>query len=708
LVFPFFKFTWFEFTALLQLQKYRSTFIMIQKTFQFLKKHSFPIFLLGLAIITYGLWAFSMGFFLDDWYIVLYQKYFGGSGFLQFFSEDRPFLGYVYVVFLPIFKDSPAAWQLFAVLTRWLATFAFWQISSLLFPDFKKLWKWAAVLFLVYPGFQFHWFAIMYSQAYFLLSVYFLSYFFMYWAIRQRGNPARSMLWSVLALVCEIIGIVPMEYYYGLELVRPFVIYFLLRQETSSPTKPLGRAILHWLPYLAVFAGFTIFRVTYSSSYSYQVGILSRFAEQPMQTVSGLIKEVFATLFSSVLGVWWNAFKQVSRVSLSLSYAATAGLMLLSALATYLLLFKRKNPMEVHKRTPRSWWVMLAGLGMIIFALAPFIAASFPVTLDFPYNRFLLSLAPGIGVFLAGALDSLLRTDRQKIIVIALLTGLAVGSQFMAGRSFHLLWAAQKDFFWQLTWRAPALKPGTALVTEDLPFDKYSSGPSLTAPLNMIYSPDSRSHILNNSFLFVSSPQGEAISDFAPGIDIHYSFRHLDFYGNTDSLITFHKPGVGCLRLLSPSDSPDEFAFSLRSKFWKESIPLSNLDQIILDPAIAAVPPKKYFGNENTDQWCYYFEKADLARQQSNWQQVIDLFDQAANKGFQPINNQEWLPLMEAYLQTGQIDPVTNLSTTIKYADVSERAGVCKLIKRMQPLYTGSASEADKITALASQFNCGE
>jgi len=45
---------------------------------------------------------------------------------------------------------------------------------------------------------------------------------------------------------------------------------------------------------------------------------------------------------------------------------------------------------------------MLGGLALIIFALAPFIAASFIVSLDFPNNRFLLSLAPGVGVFIAG------------------------------------------------------------------------------------------------------------------------------------------------------------------------------------------------------------------------------------------------------------------------------------------------------------------
>jgi len=70
--------------------------------------------------------------------------------------------------------------------------------------------------------------------------------------------------------------------------------------------------------------------------------------------------------------------------------------------------------------------------------------------------------------------------------------------------------AGSNRFFWQLTWRAPGLKAGTALVSEDLPFVKYSSGNSLSAPLNLIYSPDNKTHQLNNLIMLISSPQGDA------------------------------------------------------------------------------------------------------------------------------------------------------------------------------------------------------
>jgi len=198
-------------------------------------KFFFPAFLLGLTILTYGLLSFSLGFYLDDWYIALYQKYFGASGFIKFFEEDRPFLAYVYMLFLPIFKDSRAGWQIFAVITRWLATVSFWVLLNQLFPRLKKLWKFAAILFLVYPGFQFHWFAIMYSQVYLLMAIYFGSYLFMLKAFNQRKIGFAYIGWTLAALVSLVVGIVPMEYFYGMELFRPIVLWLLLYRESRKP-----------------------------------------------------------------------------------------------------------------------------------------------------------------------------------------------------------------------------------------------------------------------------------------------------------------------------------------------------------------------------------------------------------------------------------------------------------------------------------------
>jgi hypothetical protein len=80
-------------------------------------------------------------------------------------------------------------------------------------------------------------------------------------------------------------------------------------------------------------------------------------------------------------------------------------------------------------------------------------------------------------------------------------------------------------------------------------------------------------------------------------------------------------------------------------------IPVSNLSRIIPDPASAA-PDPNIFGPEPNHGWCYFFEKADLARQSKDWKTVIALYQQAQKEGFAPQYGAEYIPFIEAYAQT--------------------------------------------------------
>lgn len=134
-----------------------------------------PAWFLLIGILAYGVLIPKLGFYLDDWYIVLHQKYFGAGSFIEFFKGDRQFFAYVYNVFVPLFKDSRIAWQVFAVLTHVFSAVVFWYLLETLNPTQKRFNLIAGLFFLVYPGFKFHWFAVMYSQIYFLYAVYILS-----------------------------------------------------------------------------------------------------------------------------------------------------------------------------------------------------------------------------------------------------------------------------------------------------------------------------------------------------------------------------------------------------------------------------------------------------------------------------------------------------------------------------------------------------
>lgn len=631
-----------------------------------------PLFLLLLCILGYGILAPRLGFYLDDWYIVWFEKLFGPSHFVEFFHNDRPFFAYVYMIFVPLFNGSHLGWQIFAVFTRWLSIYTFWILLNLILPERKRLTLTAAILFMVYPGFQFHWFSVMYSQVYFLLAIYILSYIMMIQAIR---SPTHREIWLVGALVCQLIGIVPEEYFYGLEFARPILLWFVTNQNQQNKSV-FKKTLLNWLPYLIVLIGFTSFRVLFSQSYGYQIHLLDDLHSSPVSTLANLFSNVFWYFYNTAIQVWFDLPKIFQRNLLTSSSILMVGLIVVSFVLIFFTLQKTKgeNDSSSVRAEVSFLWI---GIFLSLTAMIPFVVAGFPISLDFPYNRFLLALSPGIALFITGLIGLLLRTDRQQVVLISLIASLAIGSQFLAARSFMLYWQQQTDFFAQLTWRIPGLKPSTTLITDDLGFSQYYSGTSLTAPLNLIYAPENKSANISYMMLLSSGGEASAISSLAANEPISYTYRGFRFTGNTSNLVAFVQPAGACLRVLTPEDSIAVPKSGPRSEFWSQVIPLSNPEDILTETKNPATLPSDLFAQPDTNQWCYFFEKADLARQQSDWQQVIGLYQQAADKGYQPKVPAEWLPLIDAYANTNQLDKAFQATQNIKIENPDDQVMLC-------------------------------
>lgn len=639
---------------------------------EFLRKIPVPVFLFGICFITYGVLSPWLGFYLDDWYIVLYQKYFGANDFSNFFAQDRPFFGYIYQIFVPIFKDSQLAWQLFAVFSHALSVICFWWLLRKLIPDKNRLTLMAALFFAVYPGFQMHWFAVMYSQVFMLLAVYFLSFILM---IESLQNVKWRIPLLIGGLFCLIVGVVPQETFFGIEFIRPILLWVVLCRENQNRRNCFRKTLLNWLPYLAVTIAFVIYRLGNTQSYSYQPGLFGELVTDPFATINNLVGEVFWAGIDALFRTWLNLINLLKRDLLSSVSIVMLVFVIIGGIAAWLILGSRNNLDPSRKPNGK---ILLISLLVTVTAMAPFLLGSFKITLQFPNNRYLIALAPGASLFLATLLDTLLYSDVQKKIAATIFIGFAVGAQLLNARSFMLNWQAQQDFFWQLSWRVPDLKPNTILLTDDLPFSDYYSGPSLTSPLNLIYGDTSDGQLIPFLFL-MTAQQGTVIEDFSPDRPVNSSFRSFEFRGNTSQMILLKKYSEGCLHIITPQDSVGEFLYSTRYNFWKSAIPLSNLDQIILDSASPVVPDQKFFGKEDQNQWCYFYEKADLARQKKDWQETIRNYHEAEMKGFKPLVDSEWLPLLEAFLNNKEYDNAMELTYKVTNHDPVNVAGFCQL-----------------------------
>jgi len=671
----------------------------------FWDKFGVPILLLLATLLAYGTVCHKLGFFLDDWYIILFQQKFGPNGFWIFFSQDRPLEALPFVIFFSIFKDSALAWALFALVMRWVLSLVFWITLNKLFPKQRKLWIWASLIFTIYPGFKFHNFSIMFALFYVFFTFYILSFYSMGRAIEKRQSPWVYGIWTLLGIVCLGIGIMPVEYFFGLEFIRPILLWIIhARSYPKQGKKVFKYVLLDSLPYLLLTIGFVVFRVSQSHAYIYKISLLDQLKTAPFATIWQLMQNAGKSLFEGLILAWGKSFSDIILVRIW----EFVGLLALSFTIigiTLLLIFRQKQRFV----TDKNHGLQVAGTGILLslLSLIPFYAGDFTVSLDFPWNRFLLAMMPGISLFTAGFFDFIVRNVLIKNFFFTALSVIAIGSHFLVGQEFLSYWNQQKAFFEQLRWRAPNLEPGTTLVTADLPINKYFSGTTLSGPVNLIFDPDNTEPSLNYFFILLDSNQEKYLPDLTPHNEISISLRTLKFQGNTDRILGLLLPETGCLQVLSDGIAPAVPGTHYPFEKWQQLATLSNPNLIMFDTKSPATLPSRYFGDVNTEQWCYYYQQADIARQFADWDGVIEQYQQAKTMGFEPLNGSEYRVLTEAWLKSKEPDSLDDLSADLSDMFPNINQHWCNIAHELLSANTLESNKQNLLIELISQNNCG-
>ena len=118
----------------------------------------------------------------------------------------------------------------------------------------------------------------------------------------------------------------------------------------------------------------------------------------------------------------------------------------------------------------------------------------------------------------------------------------------------------------------------------------------------------------------------------------------------------------------------------------------SEIDHVLVDET-PHTPPSLVFGPEPSRNWCFYYEQADLARQRGEWNQVLDIGEQAKGQGFEPVDLIEWMPFLQAYAVAGDVDRLVNLAPIIA-TDPAVSMQACQSIKALPEI---SASVIDAV-----------
>jgi hypothetical protein len=353
-----------------------------------------------------------------------------------------------------------------------------------------------------------------------------------------------------------------------------------------------------------------------------------------------------------------------------------------------------------------SWGVQAALLGVYALLVAgwPIWVTNLHIELLFSWDRFTLPMMLGVSLLFAGLVDVLLRSSRRGAVVIGILIGIGVGMHFHDAIRYRQDWLAQRDFFWQLSVRAPGIQPGTTLLTSALPFTYYSDN-SLTAPLNWTYVPEGGSRQLPYILMDVEARLGIQFPGFEPGLAIHQPYRAASFEGDTSqALVLFYAP-PRCLKIMDPAN---DLNLPYKPLYIPEALPLSDLTLILSDVQEPARPPARFFGDQPPRDWCYYFEKAELASQVEDWQGVVALGEKALklDKEFTRETASELAPFIKGYAYTDDWQQAVQLSFKAYQASPKMQNMLCSTWYNLQLSTPASSQRQAAVDQIAEEIQC--
>ena len=229
-----------------------------QKTDFFNSFWGYSILLFLIALVTYGYQLFSMGFYWDDWQAVFLSTFSDPGVLWDYFAYDRPFSAWTYAISFPFLPMLPLVWQLFTLLLRWLTSICFYAFFSRIWPEFKHQFGWVCALLLVFPGFTLQPVSVAFNQHFLTFFLFSLSLLLMVLAVQKRK------IWLIApAVILDLIQMFTMEYFAGLEVVRPFILFFLLNKSNEKSSQIVKKVFINWLPYLLGFGIYILFRFVY-------------------------------------------------------------------------------------------------------------------------------------------------------------------------------------------------------------------------------------------------------------------------------------------------------------------------------------------------------------------------------------------------------------------------------------------------------------
>ena len=318
-----------------------------------------------------------------------------------------------------------------------------------------------------------------------------------------------------------------------------------------------------------------------------------------------------------------------------------------------------------------------------------------------PWNsRFVLPALLGLALLISTVFDLLITSRRARHYFLAILIGLLAGFHNYNTLNFKSAWEKQESFYQQLIWRAPSIKPGTAIITNEEILGFMGDYPT-SFGINTIY----ESKQLHNIpyWFFALSENFHFSADAILDEDlISISRATTSFTGkSSDALIlSFEPENHQCLWVLRPEDKEYKY---LPHEIQKAA-QISNIQNI--QPTETSHKFYDTIVSEDRDTWCYYYEKADLARQTKDWKKVAGYWEDALQRGYRPGSGFEYIVFIEAHAYLGKWKDALSLTIAANKITPAMYFILCPTWERLAQETPQSGLKDDQVKEAYGMLRC--
>ena len=647
---------------------------------------SIPLVLLAACLIAFGLLTPSLGFYQDDWHFIYYAQR-GLSKLWELSAYDnRPFASWPYIAGFAALGFRPLAWQIATLLIRWLTTVALWMLYRTLWPKHEKLVVIPALLFALYPLYTLQPMAVTYITHWVAYLLYALSLWLMVLAVR---DPKRLWPLLVLSVVLDGLQLFTIEYFNGIELLRPIILWMALSNASADSRPRLKTVTWTWLPYLGILAAFIFWRGFIFQSPALDNNaptVLRDLLSAPLSTSIYLITSALKDTLLIQVGAWSETLTP------ALVDFSPAGLMILLvsmlSFIGFYFYFKRLDISE--EASPLQQMLLLGALGLVLGPIPAWVTKQ-PLYDTNPLWNSRLGMASmfGAALVIVALVEWLARTRHQRILVYSLLLALSVGYLLRSENDYRHAWETQVSFLNQLAWRAPSIEAGTPIVSEGELLSLMGDYPTAFA-MNMVYRQPADS---NQALLWYFPTYGnDNVSEkLATGGTLREVKFSTSFEGEArNSLVIRYDTSVSaCLHILTPQDGesrlyPDYLRKAAQTSALERISPESNLNADFFKQALGA-----------SENWCAYFQKAELAEQLGDWNEVLQIWKSAQKLNLAPTYGAEYLPFIRANIATENFVEAQALTEAANRATSSQamRQTLCRPWLAVRETGAGPKSE---------------